>query len=827
MRLTLAVLAAAYWIGVALADAGLGGLAGWLWLGVQALAFGAAVPGARVRTAAAGVVALSAGAVALSARIEQARATQPCAPLELVVEARVDEVRAVLGGLEVVLTDALAVRHEDGASPSRILVHAAASDRAAQPWRPGSWVRVALRSSPIRGRTNPGGPDRARALARRGIGLVASEVHPALRAELVPPSRGAGLSELAELRRRGADRLRREGEGGGLLAALGLGEAAALSPAARRALARLGLSHLVAVSGLHLWLVAGPAFLLAASALRRSAWLAARIDTRRAALVLAVTAGAGYAVFTGLAPPVLRALVFLSLLALARLARRHLAHVGVFAAAGLTVAVLDPAAPFAPGVQLSFAATAALVWSAPGPAQAGSGRLRALAAALERTLRISASATAATAALVALHFGVVSPLGWLANAVAVPLTSFVYLPLALVSGSIAVVEPELEAGVLATAVAWAARAAGASLAAVAAVAEWVPARSGVLPDWSCLALSAGLALLCLRAERTALRLGLALLAAAAPLLGTAPALDPPPPRAVFLDVGQGDATVVQGGAGTLLVDGGVAIEGGFDAGERVVLPALAALGVGRLDLVVASHADLDHAGGLGAVLREVPARRLWLPPGGRSDAAFAALVALARARGVAIEERAAEDPVLWLGDVAVETLWPPRAGPRPSRNDGSLVLRVRVNGRVVLLPGDVERAAEKALSERGAALGADLLKLAHHGSRTSSTRAFLDAASPALAVVSAPLHGRFGMPHPETVERLAAAGVPWHWTGRDGALLVGLGPHPTLRAFARRDAPGQAAAGSEACGSPIRSSSSRPAGWTAGPSPPPTAPRSP
>jgi competence protein ComEC len=149
-----------------------------------------------------------------------------------------------------------------------------------------------------------------------------------------------------------------------------------------------------------------------------------------------------------------------------------------------------------------------------------------------------------------------------------------------------------------------------------------------------------------------------------------------------------------------------------------------------------------------------------------------------------------------------------------------------VNGRAVLLPGDIEQASEAALTQSGAALAADLLKLAHHGSRTSSTSAFLRAVAPALAIVSAPLYGRFGMPHPETVQRLAALGIPWHWTGRDGALLVGLGPLLPLRAFAAEARPGQAGAGSDSCSSQIRSSFSRPAGWTDGPSPPPTLPPS-
>src|SRR5262249_2411999 len=163
-----------------------------------------------------------------------------------------------------------------------------------------------------------------------------------------------------------------------------------------------------------------------------------------------------------------------------------------------------------------------------------------------------------------------------------------------------------------------------------------------------------------------------LLAPARRAPGRAPALEPPPPRAVFLDVGQGDAVLVQGRGASLLVDGGVALPEGFDAGERIVVPALGALGVGRLALVVASHGDLDHVGGLAAVLRARPVERLWLPPGGAADPGFARLLEAARERGVPVEERGAGDPPLTLADLRVETLWPPRRGAAASRNDASL-----------------------------------------------------------------------------------------------------------------------------------------------------------
>ena len=739
-------------------------------------------PAPRVRLAAALGATLAAGGSASALRSEAAHSAPLGAPVEAVVEARVAAVTGGAAGLEVVLADARAVRPLALPLPAGILVRAEPAPAPSMPWRAGSWVRVALRLSPVRGRVNPGGRDPARTLGRRGIGAVAREVDPLLRAEIAAPSSPGAFETLARLRRRGAERLAREGPGGGLLAALGLGEAGALDADARRDLARVGLSHLVAVSGLHLWLVAGPVYLASAALLRRSAWLAARGDTRRGAVAAALAAGGVYAVFTGLAAPVQRALVFLLLLALAQLARRRLVAPVTFAAAALGVAGADPAAPFAAGVQLSFVATAALVWSAPGPARARGGLGAGVRAGLVTALRTSASATAATAPLVALHFGTVSPLGWLANGIAVPLTSFVFLPLALAAGGFAVACPTTDAGALARGLAGAAQLAEASLGAVAQLAAAAPARSGVAPGALGLALSAGLALASIRARSTGLRLGLALLAATAPALGPAPALHPAPPRAVFLDVGQGDAVLVQGREASVLVDGGVASAGRFDAGERVVVPALGALGVTRLELVVASHADLDHAGGLPAVLRAVPVRRLWLPPGGRDDPAFAELVERARARNVVIEERAAEDPAFRAGDLRIETLWPPRGAQERSRNDASLVLRVRAGSRVVLLPGDLEQAGERALGT--APLRADVLKLGHHGSRTSSSRAFLHAVSPALAIVSAPRHGRFGMPHQEVVERLAAAGIPWRWTGRDGALLVGLGPRLCVRAFA-------------------------------------------
>jgi competence protein ComEC len=343
---------------------------------------------------------------------------------------------------------------------------------------------------------------------------------------------------------------------------------------------------------------------------------------------------------------------------------------------------------------------------------------------------------------------------------------------------------------------WIVRAAAAlgsaSLAAVAAAAARVPDLRVATPAPTALAAVAVGAWVVVRTRRRGLRVALAVVLPLG-LAGSPPwPIDPPPPRVVVLDVGQGDAIVVQGRSGALLVDGGTALPGGPDLGETVVVPALRALGIRRLDLVVATHADLDHRGGLGAVLQTLPVARLWLPFGGTRDPDFAPLLAAAGAAHVPVEERGAGSPAERFGDLRVAPLWPPHAPDPadPARNDRSLTLRVEVGGRAVLLPGDLEAPAEARLVAAGAPLAADVLKLPHHGSRTSSSPGFLAAVGGWVAIASAPRSGRFGMPHPDVVARARAAGYTVWWTGRDGAVLVGLGGRLAVRGWREEPLPG-------------------------------------
>jgi competence protein ComEC len=451
------------------------------------------------------------------------------------------------------------------------------------------------------------------------------------------------------------------------------------------------------------------------------------------------------------------------------------------AAAGLLVLALEPDALFQGGAQLSFAACAALVWGAGRESAGGTSRWRS-------ALHGSSLAVAVTAPLAAWHWGTAAPLAVWINLIAIPWTAALLLPAALLATALAALVGDAPSAVLdglALLAAW-------SLRAGHGLAAWLPPLRQVEVHPAALLAAAALGGLALRSRSAlgsaALAGGIGLLLRCAP----PPAYAPPPPRLVAFDVGRGDAVLVQGRTGALLVDGAAAYAGHFDLGRSALVPALRALRVGRLDRVVATHADLDHRGGLPSVLRALPVDGLWLPPGGRADPDFAALRAVARARGVAIQEVGRGAPELQLGDLRVRPIWPPLRHSRSvaqSRNEASLGLRIELSGRRILLLGDLGRA-EAALLDAGGSLAADVLLLPHHGSAGSSSAALLRAVSPSLALVSAPCPPRRGLPHAESLTRARAAGASVWWTGRDGALFVGLGRPLVALPFADRRACG-------------------------------------
>ncbi|RMH18317.1 MAG: MBL fold metallo-hydrolase [Acidobacteria bacterium] len=235
----------------------------------------------------------------------------------------------------------------------------------------------------------------------------------------------------------------------------------------------------------------------------------------------------------------------------------------------------------------------------------------------------------------------------------------------------------------------------------------------------------------------------------------------------MLDVGQGEALLLRDGRRAILVDGGGWPQG--DLGSRVLVPALAARGVRRLDALVMTHPDRDHCRGLVDLVRQLPVAEVWSSPGWTPPCA----VELISAPGPRWRP-------LWAGDERrlgrwrLAVLHPPPAASRRRHggdNDRSLVLAASVHGRRVLLTGDLEAAGERRLLRASReALAADVLKVAHHGSKTSSTAAFLRAVAPRLALISAGRHNPYGHPAAPVLARLEGAGIRVLRTDRGGAV---------------------------------------------------------
>lgn len=259
----------------------------------------------------------------------------------------------------------------------------------------------------------------------------------------------------------------------------------------------------------------------------------------------------------------------------------------------------------------------------------------------------------------------------------------------------------------------------------------------------------------------------------------------------FLDVGQGDSGLVVFPHGaTMLVDGGGELrfnkpdsdregteaefsEGGFSVGEAVVSRFIWSLGRTHVDYALATHADADHIDGVSDVVRNFQVGQTIVGRVPAPDLEFGRFIKTVERRGVSLATVNAGDR-FEVDGVRVEVLWPPRPSQAPvtSRNNDSVVLRLVYGSIAVLLTGDIEQAAENALVESGVNLRADVLKVPHHGSKTSSSEAFIDAVQPGYAVISVGERSRFGHPHPSVVKSYVERGINLFQTGRDGTVTM-------------------------------------------------------
>ncbi|MBQ0931921.1 DNA internalization-related competence protein ComEC/Rec2 [Ideonella sp. 4Y16] len=624
---------------------------------------------------------------------------------------------------------------------------------AGEAWR----LPVRLRSP--HGQLNPQGFDAELWAFERGLGGFGQvrTGRGAVAQRLGPPRWWVPEEALGWLRQRARDRILLSGPDPatvGVLAALAIGDQSAIGPAQWAVFRDTGVAHLMSISGLHITLFAALAQALLAVVWRRWPAGVARWPTPWVARWGGLALAAAYAVLSGWGVPAQRTVGMLALgVAMAHVGWRWPALLrGVWAAAG--VATLDPWALLQPGFWLSFVAVTWLLAADPEPRAASGPGWRRIGAALAQTWRTQWVVGLGLAPLVVLWFNQWSLAAWPANLVAVPWVTWVITPLALLG---LLWPPVLTvAAVLLAPLLW--------LTDALAQGHWASLAVPAGPGWLVAPAMLGAGLAVWRLPRLVQALSLLL---ALPVLWPAQRLPAPGHWWVqALDVGQGSVALVRTRHHLLVYDAGPAQGEGEDAGERVIWPALRALGERQIDELLLSHGDLDHIGGAGSLLRRLPVARL-------RHSLDPSHPLLADRTGA--QPCQAGQAWVWDG-VHFEVLWPPEPGARRqgATNAASCVLRVDdEQGRALLLTGDIGVAEEAALAPGLAARPPlSVLLVPHHGSRSSSSDALLGATRPTVAVMQLGYRNRYGHPHPEVMARYRAASIDvvrtdvcgaWRW----------------------------------------------------------------
>ncbi len=734
--------------------------------------------------AACATLAIAAGAAALASRTHQSYLQAPLLRLavrEPIDPARLTRVRGRVISDPVVHLDRLRFSFQveevavpDGwlPCPGTVRISVRAPAPAFQPAYGSRW-EMPLRLRQGKSFRNPGAFDYRLALEAEGIHLLGSLKSSQL-AEPLPGTGGDGLMvAIHRLRSRWVARLDAsfqtpEGEESRrFLAAILLGEREGGEGRTDALFRKTGVYHIVSISGMH--------FALLLAILRV---LGGRLPWRRwtePALLAGV--GGFYVLLSGGADPILRCALAAGLQELGERLERKVSAWDAQSLAAVGLMAVTPQHLFNPAFQLSFLATWGIL-ALGGGATPAPAKLQWAA----RSIKASLGAWMASTPLMACWFLQISPVALLLNVIAAP-----FLTISMVLGGFLLIRPS------AAGAAWM-ESLLAGFASCCSLALRIPGACLRVPSPSFPLAAALGALLLARPQCKAKRRegkvlsGAVLVAMALLARPPDPWLPPGTISVMALDVGQGDSILVGlPGPRWVLVDAGGFAASDFDVGERVVLPALMSRGVRHLEAVILTHAHQDHGGGLPAILEAFPPREIWLG-GAPADAALVRRIA-AQAGSLRIpEHHPTTGTRRCYGSACLEVLHPGaeiRRGGGKVANDDSLVLRVSLGGAAALLTGDVEAEGEQRLVPLLASRPVQLLKVAHHGSSSSTSDVFLEAASPRIAVISVGAGNPWGHPAPSVIERLRRRGVGIHRTDLEGAIeFQSAGQNWTRRALA-------------------------------------------
>ncbi len=595
------------------------------------------------------------------------------------------------------------------------------------------------------GYANPGGYDYEAQLFRQGLGAtgyIRTSEHNQLlgmvSGEWVLKARAALTEAIAHAIPRAPMQ--------GVIRGLAVGDQQAISSAAWQVFARTGTSHLMAISGFHIGMVA---WLFAWLGSRLIYWPSAQqrrwtVPDLRA--LFGMSAALLYSLLAGMSVPTQRTLIMLAVYFGATVLRREVNVWHSFGLALLLVLLIDPFAPLAVGSWLSFGAVTVILLNQ-------SGRLNPVRG-WRQFLVVQGAVTLGLVPLLLSAFGGLSLISPLVNLLAIPLFTAVLVPLVLLACGLLMLWPGVGTAMLG----WLAQLLDWVFAGLqwCAGIEWSNWYAPQAPIWSMALLLLGTVMLVLPWSGL-LRLS-GLLCCLPALCWRAPLLPEGSFTLTTLDVGQGLALVLQTRHHTLLYDTGPRFQSGRDTGELVVLPYLRSIGVRQLDLLMASHGDDDHVGGMQTVLAGMPVRQLLTGP---SVPAYRP------------DERRCQRGQHWQWDgVRFEVLHPDAEQAGLSDNNLSCVVRIASVAGSVLLTGDAEKLVEQQLLSSDLIEPVALVVAGHHGSRSSSTPGFVTATRPRWVIFSAGYRNRWDFPRQEVVQRWQAAGAAPFSTIDGGAVTA-------------------------------------------------------
>lgn len=647
---------------------------------------------------------------------------------------------------------------------------------------PGDLIRFSAKFKRPRQYKNPGSFSYRRYLMAHGISAAASVWG---RVKTVASDGGNPFGRLVRYARK---RIRCSmdgvlaGDERAVVAALAIGDRDGITPALRDEFSFAGVSHVLAISGLHVGYIALAVYFLSRLLFGLFPALLVRVPLPRLAALVTIPAIWLYVAITGFSVSAMRAALMLTVFLAGVLVSRRQDLITTLAVAVVAVLIVMPLAVFDVSFQLSVVAVLGIILMVPPMVRRiqrffdRAKRLHKIAIWILTLVAVSIAATLSTWPLVAYHFEIVTSLGLITNVLAVPLAGFALVPSVAAASALAFVSPVAAAPVwklsgFMSSLLIGVASAGASLGGPLVI-RWAPTTFEVVLAYA--ALAAVVFWRTLPYKKALVASLAALVVFDAGYWHLYPMIDKKL-EITFLDVWQGDSALVRFPSGeTILVDAGGIKGAGFDIGRNVVAPALWRMGIHRIDRAVLTHPHHDHYIGLGYIAEQFGPKLIWTngldaPPDEMDDwHEF-----LARTHGSKV-------PLVAVGDEGIEeeiggTLFrlirlPFDEG--DDLNDTSLVVDIVYGSHRILLLGDLAQAGERMLMAKGLDLSADVVKIGHHGTKDAAAQELLDAARPRIAIISVGEGNEYGVPHKEVIDRLDRVGARLYRTDRDGAITI-------------------------------------------------------